>query len=80
MAMLKLDLKTETLDFSLYVVGNETHILAILATFGGWADAAASGGVRSKPLLAGELARPACNGETVGQAPGVSGTKRSESR
>ena len=37
------------------------------------ADAAASGGVRSKPLLAGELARPACKGKTVGQSPCVSG-------
>lgn len=44
------------------------------------AYAAASGGVRSKPLLAGERSVARGKGETGGQAPCVSGTKRSESR
>src|SRR5574343_322552 len=38
------------------------------------ADAAASGGVRSKPLLAGERSDARGKGETGWQAPGVSGT------
>ena len=44
------------------------------------ADAAASGGVRSKPLLAGERSVARGKGETGGQAPCVSGTRFASSR